>query len=73
MTADERRLLELLAASLNGATDALLIASGFKLDLMVGLVRRGFATAQPERTFAAGKPVDCTRVKITEVGRRALT
>jgi hypothetical protein len=71
MTNDERRLLELLAASLNGTTDALLVAQGFKLDMMVGLVRAGFAMALPERTFAGGKPVDRTRVKITEAGRRA--
>jgi hypothetical protein len=73
MTADERRLLELLAESLNGATDALLVAQGFTLDMMINLVRCGFAMALPERTFAAGKPVDRTRVKITEAGRRALT
>jgi hypothetical protein len=72
MTNDERGLLDLLAESLNGATDALMIAHGFTLDLMTGLVRRGFVTAQPERTFAGGKPVDRTRVKITEAGRQAL-
>jgi hypothetical protein len=72
MTNDERRLLELLAPSLNGTTDALLIAGGFKLDMMVGLVRCGFAMALPERTFEADKPIDRTRVKITEAGRRAL-
>jgi hypothetical protein len=36
---------------------------------MVGLVRAGLATAQPERTFAAGKPVDRTRVRIMDAGR----
>jgi hypothetical protein len=72
MTLEERRLLELLAASLNGTTDALLVAQGFKLDMMVGLVRSGFAMALPERTFGAGKPVDRTRLKINEAGRRAL-
>jgi hypothetical protein len=72
MTADERRLLELLAENLNGATDALLKGYGFKLDVMVDLVDRGFATATPERSFAAGRQVDRTRVKITEAGRRAL-
>jgi metallo-beta-lactamase family protein len=28
-------------------------------------------TAKPERTFAAGKPVEVTRVRITDAGRRA--
>jgi hypothetical protein len=40
--------------------------------MMVSLVRRGFVTAQPEHTFAAGKPVERTRVRITDAGRRAL-
>jgi hypothetical protein len=72
LTADERRMLELLVESLNGATDALLKGYGFKLDMMIDLVHRGFATASPERTFAANRPVDRTRVRITEAGRRAL-
>jgi hypothetical protein len=72
MTNDERRLLGLLAASAEGCTDALLIAGGFKLDMMNNLVRCGFAMALPERVFAADKPLDRTRLKITEAGRRAL-
>jgi hypothetical protein len=72
MTADERRLLELLAGSADGTTDALLTAHGFKLDVLISIVSAEFATAQPERTFAAGKPIEITRVRITDAGRRAL-
>jgi hypothetical protein len=55
----------------NGTTDALLLAQGFSLALMVGFVRRGLVTAQPERRFAAGKPVESTRMRITDAaGRR---
>jgi hypothetical protein len=72
MTDDERRLLELLVQSADGCTDALLTAQGFKLDVLIGIVSAEFATAQPECTFAAGKPVERTRVRITEAGRRAL-
>jgi hypothetical protein len=72
MTDDERRLLELLAASADGTTDALLVAHGFDFDLIARLVREGLATATPDRTFAAGKPVEVTRVRITDAGRRAL-
>jgi hypothetical protein len=72
MTADERRLLELLAGSANGTTDALLLAHGFDVDLMARLVRERLATATPERVFAGGKPVEVTRVRITDAGRRAL-
>jgi hypothetical protein len=58
MTADERRLLELLAGSADGCTDAALAAQGFKLDVLISIASAEFATAQPERTFAAGKPVE---------------
>jgi hypothetical protein len=68
----ERRVLELLAASGDGCTDTLLTARGFKLDVLISIVSAGFATAQPERIFAAGKPVERTRVQITEAGRREL-
>jgi hypothetical protein len=50
----------------------LLRAHGFTLALMVDVVRAGFATAMAERTFAAGRAVEITRVRITEAGRRAL-
>jgi hypothetical protein len=69
---DRRRLLELLAASDDGCTDALLLEHGFTLDVLISIVSAEFATAKPERTFAAGKPVETTRVRITEAGRRAL-
>jgi hypothetical protein len=73
LTDYERRLLELLATSANGVSDALLgPAHGFTLDIMAGLVRERLATATPERSFAGGKPVEVTRVRITDAGRRAL-
>jgi len=72
MTLDKRRLLELLAASDDGCTDALLTAHGFMVELVVGLVRAGLATSKAEQTFAAGRAIDVTRVRITEAGRRAL-
>jgi hypothetical protein len=50
----------------------LLTARGFKLDVLISIESAEFATVTPERTFATGKPVDSTRVKITESGRRAL-
>ena len=72
MTADERRLLELLVASDEGATDALLLAHRLKLDILISVVSAGLATATPERVLADGKPVEVTRVRITEAGRQAL-
>jgi hypothetical protein len=67
---DERRLLLLLAESPDGCTDALLTAHGFRLDVLISIVSVALATAQPERTFGAGKPVEVTRVRITDAGRR---
>jgi hypothetical protein len=65
MAAHERCLLKLLAKSADGCTDALLTAEGFKLDVLISIVSAKFATAQPERSFAAGNPVKGTRVQIT--------
>jgi hypothetical protein len=72
MNPDERRLLELLAENAEGCTDDLLTARGFKLDVLISVVSAEFATALPERTLAAGKSVERTRVRITDAGRRAL-
>jgi hypothetical protein len=72
MTADERRLLEMLAGSPDGTTDALLTAHGFKLDVLISVVSAELATATAERVCASGKPVEVTRVRITNAGRQAL-
>ena len=47
---DEPRLLELLSGSDEGTTDSLLTTHAFRLDVLIGLVRAGLATAQAERT-----------------------
>jgi hypothetical protein len=72
MTDDERRLLEMLAGSADGTTDALLTAHGFRLDVLISIVSAGLATAMAERVYASGKPAEITRVRITDAGRRAL-
>jgi hypothetical protein len=72
MTADERRMLELLAASDDGCTEAMLLAHGFALDLIHGIVSAGLATATAERRFVAERWVKVTRMRITDAGRRAL-
>jgi hypothetical protein len=72
MTDDERRLLAKLAEGADGCTDAFLVRNDFAFDLMAQLVRERLATATPERAFAAGKPVEVTRLRITDAGRRAL-
>jgi hypothetical protein len=66
-----RRALELLAASRDGASEAILVAHGFSIDLLVGLIRAGLATAKAERD-AGGRTIEVARVRITEAGRQAL-
>jgi hypothetical protein len=66
MTADERRLLDLLAESEGGCTDALLREHGITLEVMANMVRAGFATVHCDRA------VEFTRVWITDAGRLAL-
>jgi hypothetical protein len=70
MTADERRLLELLAASDDGCTDVLLLAHGLPIEMIAEVVRAGLAVAHPGRLLA-GRVLN-TRLLITDAGRRAL-
>jgi hypothetical protein len=68
-----RRTLELLAASRDGVTEAILIAHGLTIDFQVELIRAGLATAKAERVVAGGRAIEVARVRITEAGRRLLT
>ena len=49
-----------------------MLAHGFKIELLVELVRAGLATASTERMLASGRPMEVTRLRITGAGRRAL-
>jgi acyl-coenzyme A thioesterase PaaI-like protein len=69
----ERRALAILAnAKARGCTAATLLAHGFKIEMLAGLVRDGYATACPEVVKADGRTTEVARVRITDVGRRAL-
>jgi hypothetical protein len=52
---DHRRALELLAASPEGCTEALMFANGFTAELLLELVHAGLASAHAERMVAGGK------------------
>jgi len=71
--ATRRRVLELLEASIDGCTEAIMLAYGFKTELLVELVNAGLATASIERMVAGGRRIEVTRMRITGAGRRALT
>jgi hypothetical protein len=53
-------------------TEALMIAHGFTVRQMVEEVRAGLASATAERVPAGNRTLEVVRVRITEVGRRAL-
>jgi hypothetical protein len=46
---DRRRALELLASCRDGCTEAIMIAHGFTIPMMVELINAGLATGQVER------------------------
>jgi len=69
---DRRRALELLAASHDGATEAIMLAHGFTVELLVELIRAGLATATAERLVAGERAMEVARVRITEAGRQVL-
>src|SRR5260370_30151201 len=70
--ATRHRALELLEASIDGCTEAIMLAYGFKTELLVELVNAGLATASIERMVAGGRRIEVTRMGITGAGRRAL-
>jgi hypothetical protein len=69
---DRRRALELLAASPEGCTEALMFTNGFTAELLVELVRAGLASALAERMVAGGKQIEVARVKISDASWQAL-
>jgi hypothetical protein len=69
---DRRRALELLAASRDGCTEAIMIAHGFSIDMLVELVNAGLATATAERVVAGRNKYEVVTMRITHKGRAAL-
>jgi hypothetical protein len=62
----------LLAGSSHCCTEAILLAHGFTIEMLIVLVRDGFATATPEIVHAGSRPIEVVRVGITDAGRQAL-
>jgi hypothetical protein len=55
-----------------GCTEAMMVAQGFSVEFLADLVRDGLASATAERVMAGDKQIEVARVRITEVGRKAL-
>jgi hypothetical protein len=70
---DRRRAMELLASCPEGCTEAIMLAHGIPVDLMVELVRAGLATATAQRVKAGLDTAEVATLRITEAGRRATT
>jgi hypothetical protein len=68
-----RRALELLEASIDGCTEAIMLAYGFKTEVLVELVNAELATSTIERMVIGGRGVKVVRMRITAAGRRALS
>ena len=49
-----------------------MLAHGFTIDMIVGLVNAGLATASAERVVAGRHTIEVARVRITEAWRRVL-
>ncbi len=70
---EQRRALELLASSLHGATEELLVyGHGFSRRMLAGLVLAGLATVQRRVIVAGDTPVEVGKVMITAAGPRAI-
>jgi hypothetical protein len=72
LTAEQRRVLELLAGSPRGYTKGRLLADGFTVDILADLVREGLATAQRGTVRVGGRMIRVERYRITDDGRSAL-
>ena len=70
--AERRRALELLAASPDGCTAAILLAHGFKSDRLVELINAGLASVTTERVVAGDRAMEVTRVRMTDAGTALL-
>src|SRR5260370_33333249 len=67
--ATRRRALELLEASIDGCTQAIMLAYGFNTELLVELVNAGLATASIERMVAGGGRSRISPIERTRAGR----
>jgi hypothetical protein len=63
---------ELLASCRDGCSEAIMLAHGFSIEMMVELVNAGLATATAERVVAGKRELEVARVRITDAGRREL-
>ena len=66
-----RRALELLEASIDGCTEAIMLAYGSKTEVLVELVNAELATSTIERMVIGGRGVKVVRMRIRLAGGRS--
>ena len=69
---EERRALNLLAGHAEGCDEAALLADGFTIRLLAGLVIDGFASGSVARIAVDGREKPVVWMKITDAGRTAI-
>jgi hypothetical protein len=73
LTEEQRRALRLLTrGGSDGYTESMMLAHGFTISMLAGLVLDGLATATTETVTAGSRPIKVVRVRITDAGRQAL-
>jgi hypothetical protein len=70
--AEQCRALRLLAGSPHGCTEAIMLAHGFTTEILGRLVLDGLATATRGIMYAGNRPIEVTRLRITDIGWQAL-
>jgi hypothetical protein len=73
LTAERKRALRMLTRSPDGCTEAILLAYGFKIEMLAGLLLDGLATAAPETVPAGRRQFKVVRLMITDAGRGVIT
>ena len=72
LDSEQRRALRLLAGRSEGYTEAIMLAHGFTISMLDGLVLNGLVTATPDTVLAGRRPIKVVRVQIADAGRKAL-
>jgi hypothetical protein len=72
LAAEQHRARRLLAGAPVGATEAIMLAHGFRNAMLDALVRDGLATAQRQAMRAGREPITVTWFVITDAGRQAI-
>ena len=73
LSAEQRRALEMLnRAPRSGCTNTLLLAHGFALHMLIGLVGDELVEVETQIVTAPGRRTEIVRFRITAAGRRAI-